>query len=325
MTRWSSGGTAECRLVVCVVLLALAPNLGCNQCDGHDSDEYWCGNDRILYCRWESSGNVVDVVEQCMPGGCKAGNDFGYKGGVSCRVPNYTCPAGVTGYQCLGERRVKCEGNGAARDYGDCSQHTIPNAPPRHCVENPGGEILFCGYTSERCTTPGEVRCLGDGTVVCQDSVWRRFVPSAVVGQSVCDASKIRYDMGWCSTSESTWCQSDEVRLCDKCVDYRSPEIDTGEQLCVASTRLAQCDPGACFSHSNGWGFPKVLTGCAKSAPECSSASQNICAGDRPGYCVAPGVVILDRPCSEIWNLRPNCEVNVSTGDPVLSYSTCAN
>lgn len=313
-------GTSRCRPLACITLAAFAANLGCDACDGHDpySDELWCDNDRVLVCRWESAGNRVETVDQCMPGGC-------YKnpatGGVGCRVPNYICPEGVTGYQCLAERRIECGANGVAWDHNDCSQYIIPDAPPRHCVENPGGEILACGYTNERCATPGEVRCLGEGTVVCRDSVWQAFVPSAKVGQSVCDASSVRYDMLGCSHVDFTWCEEDQVRRCDRCVDYRIQGTD--EYLCASFTSLVQCEPGACSSHYDDSGFPEWLTGCSQDAVECSAAGQSVCIGDRPGYCLAEGVVAVDRRCSEIWDVTPTCEMNLSSVDPKLDRVTC--
>jgi hypothetical protein len=304
-------------LLACFALAASMSNLGCDDgCDGHDSDEHWCDHDRLLVCRWESSGNYAETLEQCMPGGCYIGPQ---KGG-GCRVPDYTCPSGVTGYQCLGDRRIQCGVDGTAWDYHDCSQDTTQGAPTRHCVENPEGEMLACGYTNKACATPGEVRCLGEGSVVCRDSVWQGYVPSTAVGQSACDASSIRYNMGWCSTRDSTWCEADEVRLCDKCVVYGDYE-----SLCVEFTVLAQCEPGACSGHGNDV-FPSHLTGCRQSAAECSSAGQPVCIADRPGYCVEPGVVALDRPCSEIFELTPICKTHVDKtdpGDPISNYVTC--
>lgn len=315
-------GARRSPLLASIVLAALA-NPGCDDaCHGHDAytNERWCDQDRVLACYWESSGNRAEVKDQCQPGGCY---EDPKTHDVGCRVPDYTCPEGVTGYQCLGERRIECE-NGVAWDHDDCSQYITPDAPAHHCVENPGGEILACGYTNERCTTPGEVRCLGQGTVICRDSVWQGFVPSSAVGQKVCDASSIRYDMGWCSTRASTWCEADAVWLCDNCVDYEVAR-EPAEDLCVGFTKLAQCEPGTCVRHPNDR-FPNLVTGCQESAVECLYADQPVCIGDRPGYCVAAGVVALDRPCSELWDLTPICKATVDPsdpGNPITNRVTC--
>jgi hypothetical protein len=60
--------TDRSRLVACIALAALTPNLGCDNCDGHDADEYYCDHDRLLICRWESSGNQPDTLG-AMPAG----------------------------------------------------------------------------------------------------------------------------------------------------------------------------------------------------------------------------------------------------------------
>jgi hypothetical protein len=181
--------------------------------------------------------------------------------------------------------------------------------------------MLACGYTNESCATPGEVRCLGDGTVVCRDSVWQAFVPSSIAGQSLCDASSIRYDMWSCSNVGFSWCEADQVRRCDKCISYDVQ--GTYEYLCVAFTTIAQCEPGACSTHVDESRIPGWITGCSQNAVECSAAGQTVCMSNRPGYCLAEGVVALDRSCSEIWDVTPVCAVKVSSADPTLNHATC--
>jgi hypothetical protein len=301
----------------CIAIAALPPTLGCaklekNYCDGHDVDETWCDQDEFRICRWDGDTNYVETVEHCMPGGC-------YKnvatGSIHCIVPKHTCPVGATGYQCLGDRRIDCATDGLAWDEGDCTWSAGPDAPSLHCVPNLGGEALPCGYTTEQCTTPDEIRCMGNGTVICRDSVWQAYVPSASAGQAVCDASKIRYTT--CEsgnvTGEFTWCEGDQVLRCDECVGYSDAQTK-GETLCVAFTKLAQCEPGACISHDNN-GFPSTIAGCKEPASECSSAGQIVCRGDRPGYCVTKGIVALARPCSEIWAVTNACELDARYGN----------
>jgi hypothetical protein len=254
-----------------------------------------------------------------MPGGCYKDPETHHLG---CRVPDYTCPAGVTGYQCLGDRRIDCAANGVAWDHDDCSQSKSLYAQPRYCVPNPGGPILECGYTSESCTTPGEVRCLETGTVICRNSVWQGFVPSREIGQSVCDASGIRYDEYQCLHRGYAWCEADQVRRCEKCF---GADNDQGgyEDLCVGLTTIAQCEPGACVSLYDGEAFPAWITGCSQPAAECSAAGQSVCIDNRPGYCVAEGVVALDRPCPEIFDVTPTCRVDPGQVDAGVRAVAC--
>jgi hypothetical protein len=308
-----------------VVLALFSANLGCwDECDADGKD--WCEGDTVMTCHDEADHNDKVEDDHCMPGGCY--KDSKSKYGAYCRVPLYTCPAGVTGYRCLEDRRIYCEANGVARDHDDCSTWpNDPSAPELHCVEDPAGGLPGCGYTTERCTTPGDVMCLGNGTVECgQDFLWQSFVPSTAAGQSVCDASKIRYR--YCvnrdptgptaDATDDTWCEGDQIVRCDKCVEY-SGQPNNSIRLCVSFTAIASCQPGTCTSSSNDvWVTPMRITGCQEPAPECTAEGQFICRGERPGYCSAPAVVALDRPCSEIWSLSRACEI-----DPQSDYVHC--
>lgn len=193
----------------------------------------------------QGEGNWVsteEVFESCSLGSAC------YKdprtGTFGCHVAEYTCPAGSTGYQCHGNRRIDCSSSGVAWDLGDCTGAAGSGAPTMTCVPNPGGKTLPCGYTTEKCTTPDEVRCLGNGVVVCRESVWQAYVPNTTTGQSTCDASKIRY--GRCKAGSNaqydSWCEGDQVLHCDRCVLYRDAQTD--QHLCVAFTAVATCQPG---------------------------------------------------------------------------------
>jgi hypothetical protein len=300
-----------------IVLAVFAANLGCGDCDADAKD--WCQGDTVMTCRDEADHNEKVAIDQCMPGGCY--NDPTSKLGAYCRVPLYTCPAGVTGYRCLEDRRIYCEANGVARDEGDCSTWPHdPAGPPLHCVEDPAGGMPGCGYTTERCTTLDEVMCLGDGTVECgKDFLWQSYVPSSATGQSVCDASKIRYTD--CVTrnpayptfvpEDRTWCEGDQIVRCDKCVEY-SGRPNNSIRVCASVVAIASCEPGTCISGINkdASGPPSRITGCREPAPECTEAGQVFCRGDRPGYCSEPGFAALDRPCSQIHSHTQACSVD---------------
>jgi len=312
----------------CLVLaILLAPTFACDPCEGHDpyKSEHWCNSDSVVVCRGESSGNRVEVVDRCMAGGCYKDPSTGQLG---CRVPDYTCPSGVTGYQCLGDRRIDCAANGVTWDYGDCSENTSANRTmyteqdiSRHCVQNPGGAILGCGYTNQPCANPGQVQCIAEGTVVCRDSVWQGFVPDRVVH---CDPSSIRYDEPNCTDAAYSWCEEDQVRRCTRCVSY--PNVQgTYEYLCVGLTTIAQCEPGACFSHyrNESQTFPDWISGCTQPAAECVTAGQSICIENRPGYCVAAGTVALDRDCRAIFADTPICETTTGSPDAGVPGARC--
>jgi hypothetical protein len=261
----------------------------------------------VMTCRQGSFGRYAEVVRTCMPGGCSMDPRTGSYG---CRVPEYTCPAGVTGYQCLGDRRIDCAADRVAWDRGDCTEVASPGTSKMHCVANPGGEMLPCGFTTEPCATPGEVRCMGNGTVVCRDSVWTAYVPSAAVGQAACDANKIRYSgCGQRSWPQAhTWCEGDQIFQCDDCVDYYDDARTWGEYLCVSFTPIAECRPGTCFSHVDN-AFLMTVIGCQEAASECSASGQIVCRGDRPGYCSGSGTAVLGKPCYENGSMTAECQL----------------
>jgi hypothetical protein len=225
----------------------VAPNLGKDNCDGHGGSETWCEGDQLMTCQQGDWSNQKQVVKSCRPGNCYGNPRTGTSG---CSVPGYTCPAGTTGYQCHGDRRIDCLSGGVAWDLGVCNWSAGPGAPSMTCVPNPGGEVLPCGYAAEKCTTPGEVRCLGNGAVVCRESVWQAYVPNTTTGQSVCDASTIRY--GRCTAGSEprydSWCEGEQVLHCDRCVQY-SDEW-TYQHLCVAFSVVATCQVLSLPNHS---------------------------------------------------------------------------
>jgi hypothetical protein len=300
--------TNRSRLLACIAVVAFPPNLGCDNCDGHDADEYWCDHDRILVCRWESSGNQPDTLAQCVPGGCYIGPQ---KGGT-CILPDTPCPTANLGYQCMGEYRIRCLPDGRVEDIGACPVPVTAGSPitgtcatdvdetrqecrpykAPYCVENPGGEALACGWRKERCDVEGEVRCFEDGSAICSGHVYTGFVANTVTGQAVCDVTKV--PNCW---NGKTWCEGDVLKRCDQCL---------GQSRCLKVSTQAVCDPGACTKYEYSWwladlhrSVPQDAMGCGVEAPECDGTRDTVCVGDKPAACTEPGKAVIALACGD--------------------------
>ena len=264
---------------------------GCNPCRGHDDLEHWCEDDSIWECR---SDEGAVRINDCMPGGCQKSSC----GALSCVVPGYTCPSGVTGYTCLGNRRISCEADGVAGDLGDCGE--------LQCVENPGGDRLICGYLKERCYTPDEVRCLGEGSVVCSDSVWGHFLSNQEAGQETCDITYAPYCNDAASGEGATWCEGDDLLTCERCLDHGR---------CAKRTRLATCSPGACLDYVTRdftrplWMWENSIqrfAGCATDTAVCAPGEDMRCLGDIPAYCLPDGRALAGMTCTDVQRMWRN-------------------
>jgi hypothetical protein len=276
---------------ILVSLFALtAPLLGCaDHCDGHADGDFYCKGNKVMQCR---QGYGMDEGA-CAPNECREPlNDL-----PRCVIPGLTCPTSNLGYQCMGERRIDCFANGWVADYGSCSslssQQTQYDEGP-YCVENPGGDVLPCGWKREGCSVDGEVRCFEDGSAICRNGVYMDFRSNTEAGQIVCDVTKV---VGcW---EGRTWCEGDVLRRCDSCLD---------RLRCLKVSTEAICNPGACSAYQPpGWlveATPQdrdyLPMGCTVAAPECVAGVSHACQNGAPVFCASPGVGVVAMSCEEI-------------------------
>jgi hypothetical protein len=200
----------------------------------------------------------------------------------------------------MGEQRIGCYSDGSVVDYGTCPELAEYGEGP-YCVENPGGEILRCGWAKDRCDTDWDVRCLEDGSAVCWEGVYQRFVSNAEAGQLVCDITKVK----GCWEGK-TWCEGDVLKRCDQCLDgLRCLEVSTE----------AVCSPGGCSAYQPpDWLYMAnpssgeipvdyLPMGCTVDAPECVPGVTHVCQSGAPVFCAAAGVGVVAMTCEEIRSI----------------------
>ncbi len=273
-------------------LLGLAaPSLGCsNNCDGHGNGEFYCKDNHIMQCRdWSAMDEGTCAPDECrdVPGA-----------GTSCVIPGLSCPTSNLGYQCMGEQRIGCYSDGSVVDYGSCPALRSQYDEGPYCVENPGGDVLRCGWKKERCDTDWDVRCFEDGSAVCWEGVYRRFVSNAEAGQLVCDVTKL----GGCWEGK-TWCEGDVLKRCDRCLDgLRCLEVST-EAVCSPGGCSAYQPPGWLYwANPTGGEIPMdyLPMGCTVDAPECVPGVTHVCQNGAPVFCASAGVGVVAMTCEEI-------------------------
>lgn len=281
---------------------------GCNDpCDGHAGGTSWCDGNRPMWC----------AEDGIRVGSCGSDECFEIPGDVLCLLPGVTCPTANLGAQCLGQRRIDCLANGRVADYGTCSSAgdagVGPAYGPYYCVENLGGPVLGCGWEPGRCDVEGEVRCFDDGSAICTQNVYQRFISNAEAGQQVCDVTQMK----GCWNGK-TWCEGDVLKRCDRCLD---------RARCVEASTQAVCNPGACVSYEPPvWmhdayeakqeGGNSPPTGCAVDLPECSSGTGMVCADGSPAFCSGVGKAVVALSCADIQSVMGTYVP--SDGSPVI-------
>lgn len=266
---------------------------GCGRdCDGHSEADIYCRGADVVQCQ---QGAALKQFT-CSSGECRDIPPLG----PLCVLPGASCPTTALGYQCMGERRIVCYADDLVVDRGLCtalSPDRIHDGEGPYCVANPGGTVLACGWSPEKCNTEGEVRCFDDGSAICKGNVYRDFRSNAEAGQSVCDVTRV--DNCW---NGKTWCEGDVLKRCDKCLD---------EARCLKVSTQAVCSPGACTTYQPPAWLVEAGTdsgksdaaGCVVDAPECSGLTGMACVGEGPAMCTGAGKAVVALSCAEIQSI----------------------
>jgi hypothetical protein len=307
------------RLFLPLVMAAVCQVPACKarECPGHGDGAFWCEGQTIMQCRQ----GFEYVFGTCEPNICFEG---------SCALAGVTCPTDRLGYQCLDERRVECLANGMVMDDGTCSPQTdwqsLAGKGP-YCVENPGGQILPCGWKRQKCTNEGEVDCFEDGSAVCRQGVYQDFLPNDKATYATCVATPLASCWGG-----KTWCDGDVLKRCDRCTDA---------QTCASTTIEAICDTGACAAYPRprwmveSWVPDDLLYGCVVDCPACVGGSTMACVDGTAAACVGNGKAVAGLSCAEIQlflgghplssmgtKYGPVCVERSGQGDAICAYDS---
>ena len=281
------------RLSPALFLAALCWSTGCdflghsNDCGDHKDGSLYCQGTMVVQCVQGSTNHRYSCPSKmCVETSANS---------ASCVLQGATCPSDTIGYQCLGNHRVTCLSNGLVTDEGDCSPQTQAQKASSggpYCVENPGGWVLPCGVTKDKCNNEGQLSCLDDGSALCLDRVYKYFNPNNKGGEAICSVTP----MANCWKGK-TWCEGDVLKRCDRCLD---PET------CGSITVEATCNAGACVPYPRP-AWMKVtsvrdttLYGCIVDSTACAGRTGMVCVGGTAASCTDTGKAVVGLSCAEI-------------------------